>query len=160
MLLASLGSIREGYKYVKIGRKLLDKPGYNEMGGEVISIGTQIMCFVDPVQCANEFFLQGHDTAMAAGDMSNAIMNRLAYAVGSFWAGANLQVVKENFVASRRLMEKQNNLMYLSLQTPIERRMLTLIGTDENEQPGDLDLGAAASPQTKMLICFNKMYMA
>ena len=158
MLLASLGSIREGYKYVKIGRKLLDKPGYNEMGGEVISIGTQIMCFVDPVQCANEFFLQGHDTAMAAGDMSNAMMNRLAYAVGSFWAGANLQVVKENFVTSRRLMEKQNNLMWLAHQTPIERSMLILIGTEDNELPANLDLGAATILHASMLVCFNKMY--
>ncbi len=33
MLLASLGNIREGYGYAKIGKKLLARPGYNEVAG-------------------------------------------------------------------------------------------------------------------------------
>lgn len=70
MLCARLGDIREGYSFVKIGRRLLDRPGYNKVAGEVISMSTQVMCFVEPLQSANEYFLDGHSAAMAAGDMS------------------------------------------------------------------------------------------
>ncbi|WP_204267053.1 hypothetical protein, partial [Klebsiella aerogenes] len=31
--------------------------------------GTEVMCFVDPVQTANEFHSQGHIIALAAGDV-------------------------------------------------------------------------------------------
>lgn len=155
MLLARRGSIREGYSYVKIGRKLLDRIGYNEASGEVIIMGTQIRCFVEPVQSANEFFLQGHDAAMSAGDMHNAIMSSFMYSVGSYWAGTKLEIVRENFKASRRLMEKHNNLTLLDLQAPVERSMLMMIGTDESELPVK---ASESSLLSTMLIRFNEVY--
>jgi len=159
MLLARLGNIREGYSYVKMGRKLLDRPGYNEVAGEVISMATQVMCFVEPVQSANEFFLQGQAAAMSAGDMNNAIMSSLVYSVGSYWAGVKLPTVRENFTASRSMMEKQGNLMWLAHQAPLERSMLILIGVDERELPDHHDLGKT-SPHATLLNYFNKMYLA
>ena len=84
-------------------------------------------------------------------------MSKLVYAVGSFWAGVKLQTVRENFATSRSLMLKQNNLMYLAHQTPIERTLLTLVGVNESDLPEELDLGGA-SPHAEMLIFFNKMY--
>mmetsp|Transcript_32408 Transcript_32408/g.58578 ORF Transcript_32408/g.58578 Transcript_32408/m.58578 type:complete len:391 (-) Transcript_32408:18-1190(-) len=159
MLLARLGNIREGCRYVRIGRKLLDRVGSNEVAGEVITIGTQVMCFVEPVQSANEFFLRGHAAAMLAGDMSNAMASSMTYAVGSYWAGTKLQIVRENFAKSRILMEKQNHLMWLAHQTPVERSMLILIGADETDLPGQPSFGEAI-PYASMLICFQKVYMS
>lgn len=159
MLVARLGNIREGYSYVKMGRKLLVRPGYNEVAGEVISIAAQVMCFVEPVQCANEFFLQGQAAAMLAGDMNNAIMSSLVYTIGSYWAGVKLPTVRENFTTSRSMMEKQSNLTWLSHTTPLERSMLILIGVDERELPGHHDPGKT-SPHATLLNYFNKMYLA
>ncbi len=115
------------------------------------------MCFVERVQSANEFFLEGHAAAMSSGDMNTAIMSRLLYSVCSFWAGTNLQQVKENFLTSRRMMEKQNNVVWLAHQGPLEISMLMLIGTNEREMPKSPDLGNA-SPHASMIVYFNKTY--
>lgn len=43
--------------------------------GEVICIATQIACFVESVQSAKEFHIDGYNAAMASGDLSNAMTN-------------------------------------------------------------------------------------
>ncbi|KAL7547670.1 hypothetical protein ACHAWF_010954 [Thalassiosira exigua] len=158
-LIARRASIHEGYRYVKIGRKLIETGGmYDAVAGEVISIGTHVMCFVEPLQSATEFFLRGHAAAMSAGDISNALMSRMFYAVCSFWAGMDLNVVRERFGTSRRMMQKQNDLTWLTTQTPLERSMLILIGADERSLSGELDLGEKS--YMSMVNCFNKLYLS
>ena len=79
------------------------------------------------------------------------------YAIGSYWAGIKLHIVREKFATSRSLMEKQNNLMWLAHQRPLERSMLMLIGTDERDLPEPDELGKI-SVQAAQLIYFNKVY--
>ncbi|KAL7551594.1 hypothetical protein ACHAWF_014787 [Thalassiosira exigua] len=159
-LIARLGNIHEGYRYVKIGRKLIETEGmYDEVAGEVISIGTHVMCFVQPLQSAIDCFLQGHAAAMSSGDISNALMNRMFYALCSFWAGTDLNVVRERFATSRRMMQKQNSLTWLAHLTPVERSMLALIGgADENLLPGELCL--VGTSHASMVIAFQKLYLS
>jgi len=159
MLIASLGDIREGCRYARIGRQLLDRPGAKEVAGEVISMGTQLTCFVEPVQCANETHLQAHAAAMSAGDICNAMLILFAYSIGSYWAGEKLSVVREKFAKSRSLMEKQNHLLWLAHQTPLERTMLTLIGVDESQLPDQSVLGGKMQ-YTALVICFQKLYVS
>ncbi len=89
--------------------------------------------------------------------MNTAVMSRAFYSVTSYWASINLQQVKEDFGISRSMMVKQNNLMLLAHQGPLERSMLMLVGTNEQDIPGYQDLGNI-SPHTSMILMFNKMY--
>lgn len=106
-LVARRGDIQKGYAYAKMGRKLLDKEGYKEVAGEVIAMVTQLMCFVEPIQCSKEFFHEGYDAALSAGDMHNALVCKLVYSIYTYWAGTKLPKVKEIFDVSREMMEKQ-----------------------------------------------------
>ena len=83
-LLTRLGDAREGYRYAKIARGLLEKINSKEVSGEVIAVSTEVVCFVDPVQTANEFHSQGHIIALAAGDVVHAMLNILFYSVNLY----------------------------------------------------------------------------
>jgi len=158
MLLTKLGDIRDGCRYAKIGRKLLDRPGAKEVAGEVISIGTSVMCFVEPAQCANESHLLAYAAAMSSGDTRNAMMSIVAYGVGLFWAGEKLSVVREKFAKTRRTIEKQNRLFWLSHQIPMERTILILIGADESQLPEQSI--HAGSIRFSLTESFHKLYIS
>ena len=91
-LLARLGNIQEGYRYVVVGRKMLERirsmENSTEMSGEgeVIAQGNQIRCFVDPVQTAVEFHLDGQTAAMASGDTHGALLNSVSSATVHFFS--------------------------------------------------------------------------
>jgi len=132
MLLARLGDIREGCRYVRIGRKLLDRIGSKEVAGEVIALGTQIMCFVEPVQATLETHVQGHTTAMAAGDTHGALLNSVCYVGTSFWAGTKLSVWRERYDLARRLMEEHDHMTFLAHITQWEENVSILMGTNDS----------------------------
>lgn len=76
--------IQDGYHFVKISNKLLNKHGTKEVSGIIIIIFTHVLFLIEPMQSANEYFLRGHDTAMSAGDTEYAMVTFVCYAQVTF----------------------------------------------------------------------------
>lgn len=113
-----------------------DLPCFSDAAGDVYCLTTQIACFVEPLQSANETFLHSHACSMLCGDVNNAIQNILVHAVGSFWCGLHLDKVKDNLEATARLATKYGYTSWLrlvthSLQIQHDRNFisLTLLGS-------------------------------
>ncbi|KAL3799122.1 hypothetical protein HJC23_002250 [Cyclotella cryptica] len=132
-LVANLGNIRGGHRFTRLAKLLLEAMGSTEIAGEVIWLTTEIQCFVEPMQTANEYRIQGQTTAMLAGDIHWAMFNRLSYCIGLLWAGLKLPTVKEAFFKVSRFMREQGHLTTLYYMLSVQRSILTLIG-DENDR--------------------------
>lgn len=157
LLHAKLVSIPSGYRWTKLARRLLDKNFTNDVAGDVYHLTTQLACFVEPLQSANETFLQSYSCSMLCGDVNNAIQNMLVHAVGSFWCGLHLDKVKDNFEASACLAKKFGYTIWLSIVRPLQRTALTLAGVDERDLPSEVTEMAKLSPFSALLSCFNRM---
>jgi len=158
-LLARLGNIHEGCRYVKIGRKLLDRLGSKEVAGEVIATGTQILCFVEPVQATLENHVHGHETAMKAGDTHGAFLNSLLYIPTLFWSGAKLSVCREQYALAHRLMEKRNDTTMLAHMGELGENLSLLAGSNDvldNQAAQDL---RETNPHLSYTLCFQRMYI-
>ena len=93
-LLASLGDIRSGCQYARIAKALLVKMGSRQVTGEVIAYVAQLLAYVEPVQSAIEFHIEGEKAAFSSGTTSYAMLNALLYGTCSFWTGKKLCAVK------------------------------------------------------------------
>jgi len=129
--MAKLGDISGGYHCVKLAHSLLDKVGSRESAGEVISIGTQVRVYVEPLQATLEYHNEGYAAAMACGDIIQAALNKMLSCTRSFFAGVNLQIVRENYVEAIKFM-KQRNMVISKVQAQYAlHSVFKLIGTDE-----------------------------
>lgn len=133
-LVANLGNVRGGHRFARLAKVLLDTMNSPEIAGEVIWLTTEIQCFVEPMQTANEYRIHGQTTAMLAGDIHWAMFNRLSYCIGLLWAGLKLPTVKEAFFKVSRFMREQGHLTTLYYMLSVQRSILTLIG-EENNRP-------------------------
>lgn len=66
-LLASMGDIRQGYRYALMGKILLKEFGSRQVTGETIAHFAQLMACAEPVQSAIEFHIEGRKAAMSSG---------------------------------------------------------------------------------------------
>ncbi|KAL7536583.1 hypothetical protein ACHAXR_007263 [Thalassiosira sp. AJA248-18] len=165
-LLARLGHIKEGCRYVKIAREMLDRLGSKEVAGEVIVTETQILLFVEPLQVTFDFHVKGEEAAMAAGDIHSALLNRAFFVVCSFWASTKLPVCKKQFEHARRLMEEHNHLTWLAHIIQVEKNISLLMNSAEDStgQAASSDSNQAqdlkaANPHVEFTFCFQKMYI-
>eukprot|EP00573_Skeletonema_grethae_P008996 CAMPEP_0201694624 /NCGR_PEP_ID=MMETSP0578-20130828/6819_1 /ASSEMBLY_ACC=CAM_ASM_000663 /TAXON_ID=267565 /ORGANISM="Skeletonema grethea, Strain CCMP 1804" /LENGTH=110 /DNA_ID=CAMNT_0048180323 /DNA_START=1 /DNA_END=333 /DNA_ORIENTATION=+ len=92
---AKLGDITEGYRYVTLARSLMDRVGSRESAGEVISIGTQVRAYIEPLQATLEYHNEGYAASMASGDIVQAAFNTVLICSSSLSAGVNLQIMRE-----------------------------------------------------------------
>jgi len=129
-LLAAFGDIREGYRYVKIGRQLLERMGSKEVAGEVIAQGTQVVCCFEPVQAAVEAHVEGQTTAMAAGDYHFALYNSACYVVISMWAGVKLAEFKKRSDQALALMKERNTIVWTAHIFYMSKIACRLIGAE------------------------------
>ncbi|KAL7550489.1 hypothetical protein ACHAWF_013710 [Thalassiosira exigua] len=139
-LLVARGNIKEGYRFVKMAFKMIDQMGSNEVSGQVIGMGTHILCFVEPVQATIDFYHKGHDAAMQSGDVYIALVSKLWHTNGLFWSSkVNLEAVKESYAHLRRLTKQYNQLTWLTNVSIAETSTLTLLGLeDEIDRSADL----------------------
>ncbi|KAL7428984.1 hypothetical protein ACHAXM_001499 [Skeletonema potamos] len=129
--MAKLGDIRGGYHYVKLARSLLDKVGSRESAGEVISFGTQVMAYIEPLQASLEYYDEGYAAAMASGDVNLAAYNKLFCCGSSFYAGVKLQTVRDKYDEVVKFLEDRKLVIFI-IQTHFQQRTIfKLIGTDE-----------------------------
>ena len=132
MLLARLGDIKCGHRFVKIAQQLLNLVG-RESAGEVICYGTQVACFVEPVQAAMKFHLKGYSDAMLLGDLSSASFNSMLHISTSLWAGEKLQIVQEMLDKTRQQMEQSNQMLSLMNLVHLQKTVFLLVNTNEEE---------------------------
>lgn len=126
--LASMGDIREGCRFAKISRKLLDRIGTKQSRGNVAAYATQIMAYVEPVQSVLECHVDGHKAAMAAGSTSYALLNLFLRSGLHYWSGKSLSTTKSALEEITRLIKQHKHLMLLVLLMPLSRTVSTLQG--------------------------------
>jgi predicted ATPase len=97
-MIAEIGNIRDGYRYTKLAKALLDKNPSNEIAGEVIYQSAELLAYMEPLQAVNEYRIPGQATAMAAGDVHSACMNEFLSTCPMLWSGVILSGVKEALV--------------------------------------------------------------
>eukprot|EP00804_Cyclotella_cryptica_P013696 CCRYP_016138-RA/>CCRYP_016138-RA protein AED:0.23 eAED:0.26 QI:0/0/0/1/0/0/2/0/855 len=163
-MVSELGDIRGGFRFTRLAKALVDKFQSSEIAGEAIWLTTESLCFIEPLQTANEYRLQGQAMAMATGDIHWACLNKASYCGTLLWCGVKLSVVKETFARYgqvswnsvilcnfpnvqpqtsaviayifEKFMEEHNHLTTLYYMKTIERTVIALIG-DENEMISD-----------------------
>jgi predicted ATPase len=129
--MAKLGDIRGGYKYVKLALSLLDKVGSRESAGEVISFGTHVIAYVEPLQAALEYYKEGYAAAMSSGDTIQAAANLIFSCANSFFADVHLQVVREKYAESIQFLGERKLVIFKVQSQYQQHTVFKLIGTDE-----------------------------
>ena len=153
------GDISSGYRYVKLALSLLDKVG-RESAGEVICFATQVKIFVEPIQAALEYHEDGYTASMAAGDVFNAMVNKILKTSCIYVAGAKLQTLRDEHEIMMRLAKENNHLIFLVQMKQVQRDVLRLIGSDEEVTiPEEANLIASNNSVLKTS-CFRKAYIS
>ncbi|KAL7547548.1 hypothetical protein ACHAWF_010831 [Thalassiosira exigua] len=168
-LLARLGSFDEARRYVGIAQKLSERKAFNECGGDVVCVGTQVMCFLEPVQSLLEKHVEGQTNSQLSGDIPGLLYNSVVYVATVFWAGKPLSFCREANEQAHRLMRERWSLMMLSHLIYHEKNVLRLIGQNEYadksihfaEAESMLDQDVLdAIPHASMTVSFQKMYIS
>ena len=132
IMLARKGDMREGCRYVKLAFKLLDEIGSREVAGQVMTMGTEVLSYIEPLQAALEYHNHGFDASMAAGDTYNAGLNNFIRLGKEYWASnIKLQTVREGYTSLCRLLLQHNLLTYLTLLSLCKISLLTLLGLED-----------------------------
>ena len=93
--LGKLNDLSAGYRFVLMGKSLLQKLGANESVGEVISIVSEILSYCQSSRAANELRIEGEQAAISVGDMNWACLNRAQYCAQAFGVGTHLSNVNK-----------------------------------------------------------------
>ncbi|KAL7456012.1 hypothetical protein ACHAWC_007538 [Mediolabrus comicus] len=158
--LAGLGELSSGYHYVKLAHSLLDTVGSRESAGEVFAIGTQVRAYVEPLQAALEYHNEGYTAAMAAGDTSNAMLNKVL-GLNGFYAGKKLEIVYQEMSNANKLLEEQGHLIFKMQIASGASSLYKLIGSDE--EPKEIpEQSALVSSNNAVLrsFCFQKSFIS
>ncbi|KAL3805300.1 hypothetical protein HJC23_009007 [Cyclotella cryptica] len=129
-LLAKLGNIQLGYKFVLMAQRLLHKLDAKDFAGEVIGAGIEVQCFMEPLLAANERRTEGESAAMTAGDLQYACLNRVLYCLTLLWGGVNLSTVHEEISKACRFIKEQGHKTSLFIMLTGQSTVLTLIGNE------------------------------
>jgi hypothetical protein len=162
-LLVTLGYVREGCRYAKIAKMMLNSFGSKEVAGEVIAVGSQVLSFVEPLQTIVEFHAEGYTIAMAAGSLSGAMGNTLFYCADSFWAGVKLADCKDRYTHALGFFQLRGNLAFHAAMTRVEKNIRLLMGADEGgDKPSitdDVEQDLQTNPVGSFAVFFQKMYI-
>jgi len=130
-VLVSIGHIEEGYRYVKLAKKLVSQFDAKEVAGEVIAISTQAIGYIEPMQSAIEFHVLGHKSALEAGDIGFASMNCSLYISNLLWSGLNLNQVQKEFDKAHSFMEQHSTWSLLVITGPLLQSIGKLVSVEE-----------------------------
>lgn len=129
-LLAKLDNIRLGHAFMMLAKRLLYRLDAKDIAGEVIGVGIEVQCFVEPMLAANERRTEGESVAMKAGDIHSACLNRALYCLTLLWAGVNLSVVHETMSTACRFINEQGHKSSLFITQTGQMTALTLMGNE------------------------------
>ena len=108
-LLGKLGNVQLGHKFILLANRVLHKLDAKHIAGEVIGVGIELQCFMEPLLAANERRVEGESAAMMAGDVQWACLSRMLYCFTLLWGGINLSAVHEAMSKSCRFMKEQGH---------------------------------------------------
>lgn len=111
--LASMGDIREGCRYARISKALLDKVGSRQVTGNVMAYFAQLMAYSSPVQSAIEFHIEGGKAAMTSGSTVYGLMNAMLYDICSYWSGKKLRSVVSRLGQTVSLLKQNKGFVFL-----------------------------------------------
>ncbi len=132
-LLASQGDITEGCRYVRIAQKLIAKTGSQEMAGEVTALATQTLGYVQPLQSLVDCHKEGHDVAMAAGDIHFALLNKTMQLGVDTWTSNKLPILKQEYANARKSCEEHGHfLVWVAHIIYMEKAISMLMGTKDD----------------------------
>jgi len=107
-ILASIGNIKDGYRFVKLAKNIVQRFGYKDVAGEVLFMSTHTIGYVEPIQSTLECYLEGYTAALEAGDTTSACLNLLSYCNNLFWSGASLGYTKNKYDELAHFTKKHN----------------------------------------------------
>ena len=131
--IASTGSIREGFRYSKIGLALMTRFG-NKSAGEVFAYSTQLKAYVEPVQSSIEFHKVGERASMISGNPTYSIMNRLLYDSCGFWVGKRLKGVLQSLEQTKSLAQQHKQFTVLVQLLPLVETVVLMIGGSSGQR--------------------------
>eukprot|EP00984_Skeletonema_dohrnii_P004011 scaffold1374_cov133-Skeletonema_dohrnii-CCMP3373.AAC.2 len=167
--LACLGDIPTGYRYVKIAIKLARKLNAMNNMCEVLTVGSQVMGYVEPLQSVNEVIVRSLEYGLAVGSIGNAMLSCSMNIVCAFWSGKHLSLVKSTVADTLRLMSSHSTLVWILQTLPLYRTVLAMIGTVDDVP---IILGSRSDIETEKerkmsetnlhllkVVHFNKLYV-
>ena len=95
----------------------------------IVILPTQIQCFVEPLQSANELRKEGEAAAMADGNINVACAIRLQYCFTMFWSGVKLSVANDTVSKACQFMKERGHETTLYFIIPLQKVILTLMGS-------------------------------
>jgi predicted ATPase len=126
--LARCGKLQLGCRFTALAKSLLNKFDSKTAAGEVLFIYGEIRSFVEPIQSANEWRIQGESAALSAGDIHFACYNRLQRCINLFWSGGDLSLVNEEVSNACQFMQYHGHKPSLILLLIVHRTVLILLG--------------------------------
>jgi hypothetical protein len=129
-LLGKLDNIPLGHAFMMLAKRLLYKLDAKDVAGEVIGVGIEVQCFIEPLLAANERRTESESAAMKAGDIHSTCLSRALYCLTLLWAGINLVVVHETMSTACRFIEEQGHKSSLFITLTGQRTVLTLTGNE------------------------------
>lgn len=161
LILARLGDIHEGCRYVRIGKRMLDKMGSKEVAGELIGVATEVLTFLEPLQSTLESHVDGSNVAMAAGDVHSAILNKTFYVALSFWSGLSLSECRDRYAEAHRLIVEHNHYTHLSFMSGHGNIIARLTGMEDASVFDHQSMRAVrdTNPRSLFVFHFQQMYI-
>ncbi|KAL7485069.1 hypothetical protein ACHAW6_010670, partial [Cyclotella cf. meneghiniana] len=160
-LLAKLDNIRLGHAFMMLAKRLLYRLDAKDIAGEVIGVGIEVQCFVEPMLAANERRTEGESVAMKAGDIHSACLNRALYCLTLLWAGVNLSVVHETMSTACRFINEQGHKSSLFITQTGQMTALTLMGNEAMSLTHDEPSSSAQENNNThhlMVLSFHNLY--
>eukprot|EP00804_Cyclotella_cryptica_P014030 CCRYP_002508-RA/>CCRYP_002508-RA protein AED:0.03 eAED:0.03 QI:1061/1/1/1/1/1/4/164/1320 len=156
-VLAKCGEMRDGYRFAKLAKALLDQVGSKETLGDVIFTTTEVLSFFEPLHTVNEYRIQGEAAALASGDVEYACLIRLSYCGTILRTGLDLLSVKDVFAQALRYMKRQNHLTGYYYLLPSNYSILVLLDEAVSETVTEDQL---TNRQQVVIFYYQKMFLS
>ena len=89
---------------------------------------TQVVSYVEPLQATLEYHDEGFAAAMAAGDISQSVLNIYFGYISVYYAGVKLQTTREKGDEVVKFMQERRVVTLLLPTQCIQNSVLKLIG--------------------------------
>ena len=131
-MLAKLGSIQTGCRFLRLGKSLLKIPGASEFVGSIFHMLAEVQCYVEPLRAAMELHVNGEDEAQRVGDAHFCCMHRLCYSSKHFWAGTDLSITRDVVTKASLYMKEVEHKATLFFVLVMKRTIISLIGENSD----------------------------
>ena len=83
-------NIHKRHRFARLAKLLMNKLEKSDNSGDVITLGTEVQCYMEPMQAAYEQQINAESAALSKGDFHSACLARLQHSINLLWSGAHL----------------------------------------------------------------------